>query len=315
MAATKPYYLKTVYAVIIATLAIWVAADFAAARQKVVLVTGEVMEVDQARLKEGRVWITWSGLSLSIDEKDVLRIESDGTQHIIVHDKTPVSETQTTRPQAKNTSADRIASHRKTQTQEPLARGPATNPAGSRNRPKQTPDKPKEPSEPADMSAAAEQLLAFLHSDGFGDLKWGDPREKHPDLKRLFKDSGLPDVTEYVRPDDSLQLGPGSKAAVIKYAFWKDRLYMVTLWASGSEGFQSVRGAMVNKFGRGIQKPDHPLTLYWIDDDADRMIEYLEDKDLGFLWMRSREINNQYKLARLRIPISAGQSASAGASE
>ena len=310
MIATKPCYLKIVYTVIIATMAIWMVADVAAAKQKVVLVTGEVMVVDQARLKEGRVWITWSGLSLSIDEKDVLRIESDGKQHIIVHDDTPASEIQTNRPQAKN--PEQIAAQGKPRTHTPPAKRLASNPAGNRNKPKPEPDKTKEP---ADLPAAAELFLAFLHSDGFGNLKWGDHLEKHPDLKRLFKDSGLPDVIEYVRPDDSLQLGTDSKAAAIKYAFWKDRLYMVTLWSTGSEAFQSVRGAMVKKFGQGIKKPDNPLTLYWIDDDADRMIEYLEDTGLGLLWMRSREINNQYKLARLRVPISAGQSASAGASK
>ena len=160
---------------------------------------------------------------------------------------------------------------------------------------------------PQDLPPDTEQLLTLLGTDGFGDMNWGDSRKIHPDFRKVLKESGLPHVVEYTRPTNTLTLGQDSKNAVIKYAFWRDRFYMVTLWASGPEAFQSIKTAMIHKYGPGIQKPDKPQTLYWIDDDADRMIEYIEDQQLGLLWMRSRDINHEYKLTQMRVPIRASQ--------
>lgn len=306
MIAAKPNILKTVSGIIIAIIALYGVTGSAVA-DHVVLVTGEVMTVDHAHLKDGRVWITWNGLSLSIAEKDVQRIESDGKNHIIVHDNPSPSKPELSTPGTQNPPPKKIASQRKPQTKSPPAKRSAPeNAAGKSKAPAKT-DQNTDSSEPVELSATAEELLTFLEFDGFGDIKWGAHREAQTGLKRVFKNSELPEVIEYVRPTDSLQLGSDAEPATIKYAFWKDRLYMVTLWAPGPEAFDSIRQAMVNKFGQGIPKPENPHTLYWIDDDADRMIEYLEDKGLSLLWMRSREINNQYKLTQLRFPIRAGQ--------
>lgn len=305
MIITQPNNLKTVYGVVFALLAILVVVNGAAAKQMVVLATGEVMTVDRAQVRDGRVWITWNGLSLSIAEKDVLRIESDGKNHTIVQDKSPPSQPEPSSPETRKPTTGKIASKRKHHTKSAPVKRSAPEKAAAET------DKDTDSSEPVELSATAEELLTFLEFDGFGDIKWGAHREAQIGLKRLYKNSELPEVIEYVRPTDSLQLGSDAEPATIKYAFWKDRLYMVTLWAPGPEAFESIRQAMVNKFGQGIPKPDNPQTLYWIDEDADRMIEYLEDKGLSLLWMRSREINNQYKLAQLRFPIRAGQGVSA----
>ena len=74
--------MKPVYVFISAILAISAGVGIASASQKVVLVTGDVMMVDRARVEGDRVWISWSGMTLSIDKKDVLRIEGNGKRDI-----------------------------------------------------------------------------------------------------------------------------------------------------------------------------------------------------------------------------------------
>lgn len=149
--------------------------------------------------------------------------------------------------------------------------------------------------------------MAFLDPDGFGGMKWGDHLTSQEGFRKLEEDSELPEVFEYILRDEPVQLGSDTEDPVVKYAFWKNRLYMVTLWAAGPASYSSMREAMVKRYGPGIQSPDKKQTHYWMDDSADRMIDYLEDKEVGMLWMRSREINHQYKLSQLRIPIHAGQ--------
>ena len=276
----------------------------AAASQKVVLVTGEIMNVDQARVKDGRVWITWNGLSLSIDQKDVLKIERNGKLQNIAQEK----------PSGSNphTQQSHIPKHSPSQTTTEPSSKPKPKPLTQNISARKDEAKPKldesgEKPMPQDLSPDAQKLMTYLDIDGFGDMAWGDNRKIHTGFKRMFGESGLPNVVEYTRPTDSLTLGQDSKQAVIKYAFWRDQFYMVTLWASGPNAFRSIKQAMIRKFGPGIQKQDKPQTLYWIDDEADRMIEYLEGEDLALLWMRSRDINHEYKLTQMRVPIRAGQ--------
>ena len=307
MSATKPNYMKPLYIMMLSLLTVWVAADSATATQKIVLVTGETMEVDQARVEDTKVWISWSGLTLSIDKKDVLRIEGEGKQQYLDHDAPVHPQQQAEQAKPEKSPPQRLASQRtSTATAPPDKR--TVSPKKERKRiSKSKPGRSGESPEPGGLSKSAEQLSALLKPGGFGAMKWGDHLTTLTGLRKLDEDSELPEVCEYTRPDEPIQVGSDAKDTVVKYAFWKNRLYMVTLWAAGPEAYELIREAMVNRYGPGIQSPDKKQTYYWIDDSADRMIDYLEDEELGMLWMRSRDINHQYKLTQLRIPINAGR--------
>jgi hypothetical protein len=308
-------FMKPVYVIISAILAISAGVGIASAAQKVVLVTGDVMMVDRARVEGDRVWISWSGMTLSIDKKDVLRIEGNGKRDIIVRGASGKSRPQ--RQQTEKTGPDR--NHSALQPNEPV-KASAKNrgqSAGASGRPplKSKPDQPRTSPPTGHRLESAEKFEALLVADGFGDLKWGDPLDPGAGFRRLDEDGELPEVDEYFRKDDPVHLGQDDRHRVVKYAFWRNHLYMVTLWVEGAEAYATMRAAMVNRYGPGIQSPEKKLTYYWVDETADRMIDYLEDRGLGMLWMRSREINHRYKLSRLRIPINAGQSARSKSSE
>ena len=286
--------MKPIKVLLIAIFVFTIAAGTATASHKVVLITGDVMTVDQARVEEDRVWISWSGLTLSIDKKDVLRIESGGKRHVIVNDKPSRRISSKPRAPKQPSKSSRIEKAVKT-------------PSKKEKTPKKKSGKPDSTTGPGALSKSAEQFMAFLEPNGFAGVKWGDYPEPQAGFRKLDQDSELPEVFEYFRKSDPVQLGPEEQSPVVKYAFWKNRLYMVTLWAAGLEAYSSMRDAMVKRYGPGIQSPKKKQTYYWVDNTADRMIDYLEDKEVGMLWMRSREINHQYKLSQMRIPIHAGQ--------
>ena len=311
MSATKPDFLKPLSIMMLSLLVVWVAAGSAAARQKVVLVTGETLEVDQAREEGTRVWISWSGLSLSIDKKDVLRIERKGERHGLDHDAPIDLQPQAEQSRLEKSPPERLASHRISAAAAPPENRTTSPKTGRQRMPKSKPDRSGKPPGPGNLSKSAEPLSALLKPGGFGAMKWGDHLTTLAGLRKLDEDGELPEVLEYNRPDEPIQVGPDAADTVVKYAFWENRLYMVTLWAAGPQAYEFIREAMINSYGPGIQSPDKKQTCYWIDDSADRMIEYLEDKELGLLWMRSREIDRQYKLTQMRIPINAGRSAPA----
>ena len=273
----------------------------ASASQKVVLITGDVMTVDRARIEADRVWISWNGLTLSIDKKDVLRIENGRKRHVIVHDKPskPISgKPKTRKPPPKSSRLEKpVKAKNKKETK--------STRTSAKRKPKS--GKPQNSIDPGRLSKSAEQFMAFLEPNGFAGVKWGDHPEQNVGFRKLNENSELPDVYEYFRKNDPVQLGSETESPVVKYAFWRNRLYMVTLWAAGSEAYASIRDAMIKQYGPGIQSRERKQIFYWVDNDADRMIDFMEDKGVGMLWMRSREINREYKLSQMRIPIHAGQ--------
>jgi hypothetical protein len=305
--------MKSITIFILAIIAISAGSGTAAASHKVVLVTGDIMTVDHARVEEGRVWISWSGMTLSIDKKDVLRIESGGKRHVIVHDTSATSPLQQ-RPTARQAPKQAPTASQPSRPVESQMKTRAKSTHMSEKQPpKSTSGRLEKLPPPGHPTESAETFLALLTPEGFSDLKWGDTLDSRAGFRRLDEDSELPEVYEYFRKKDPVQMGPDDGNRVVKYAFWRKRLYMVTLWAAGAEAYAAMREAMVNRYGPGIQSPEKKQTYYWIDETADRMIDYLEDRDLGMLWMRSREINHQYRLSQMRIPIHAGQTGSASA--
>ena len=137
-----------------------------------------------------------------------------------------------------------------------------------------------------------------LRPDGIGDLKWGTRTTNISGLRKKQTDSGLKDVVEYIRPNDGLKLGEAKLTSIV-YAFWRNLLYSVTIWTRGPSNYEALRQKVFDHFGRG-RRPDADTERYlWSNGDTDMMLKYTNEDQLGFLWMRGKNIDRKLKLSRL----------------
>ena len=122
-------------------------------------------------------------------------------------------------------------------------------------------------------------------------------------LEKRQEDPDLAEVTEYVRQQDSLQIGDAALTSAV-YAFWRDQLYTVTLWTQGAENYKALLSRVFEQFGEGIQ-PDRSNQKYlWSDDTTDMMLTYSDESEQGMLWMRGKKLDRKFKLSKLSGPAS-----------
>ena len=80
----------------------------------------------------------------------------------------------------------------------------------------------------------------------------------------------------------------------------RDRLYMLTILTEGRSNFTALRGEVFRQFGRGL-RTDPKLERYlWTEGPSDVMLQYSMDGQQGLLWLRSSELDRQYKLSQIR---------------
>jgi hypothetical protein len=151
-------------------------------------------------------------------------------------------------------------------------------------------------------TGAAKKTLV-LRPDGFDDLKWGVRVDSVTGLEIRSDDPDLPEVTEYVRPQDPLKIGEAALASVV-YAFWRDQLYTVTLWAQGPANFEMLRNRVFEEFGVGIQTGRSNQKYLWSDETTDMMLTYSDESQQGMLWMRCKKLDRKFKLSKLSGPAS-----------
>jgi len=137
-----------------------------------------------------------------------------------------------------------------------------------------------------------------LRTDGFGGLRWGARVTNISGLEKIQNESGLNDVVEYVRPDDTLKLGEINLKSVV-YAFWRDELYTVTVWTQGLSNYKALRRKVVDQFGNGTRLDSASERYLWSDGPSDIMLKYDEDGQYGMLWMRCKELDRKFKLSKL----------------
>jgi hypothetical protein len=151
----------------------------------------------------------------------------------------------------------------------------------------------------ASGSVTPTKLSAALRKDGFCDLQWGRKVSSVDGLKKKQTVSDLDDVVEYIRPKDLLQIGDTALVSV-NYAFWRDQLYTVTLWAKGYSNFTALREAAFKKFGPGIRNDSTRERYLWSDALSDIMLDYIQDGRYGMLWLRSKELDHQCRSSQLK---------------
>lgn len=148
-------------------------------------------------------------------------------------------------------------------------------------------------------SCSAVKCANALRKDGFCDLKWGRKLVTVLDFKEKGTNSGLDNVVEYVRSNDIMAI-EDIPLKSITYAFWKGRLYTVTVWTNGFPNYAALRDKVFEEFGPGKRTETDNERYLWSDTLSDIMLEYIEDDQYGMLWLRSKEVEELSKSSRLR---------------
>ena len=238
----------------------------------IILRRGRPIQVEKAWEQDEHICFYLHGLKMRIAKKEVHRIVS-------TDQATPP---QTANPIKKKTSgikAQKSASTKKQATKdEPLV---IEKPAGVKQK----------------------KNLNGVDWSGFRDLQWGIGRSTIGKLKEIKSRSPLAEVKEYVRANEELKMGNASLNSIV-YAFWRHRLYTITLWVEGSANYLALRNELFNRFGVGHKSDQNQERYLWSDRYSDRMLKYNAEDHTGLFWMRSKELDSQYRLSQIKIPSS-----------
>ncbi len=236
----------------------------------IILKNGNQLKVENAWQEDDQIFFVLNDINASIPQSKVIRIETDRED-----------------PKTFNKS-HHSASTSKTDRRGHLQDGTLLDQLTLKSKPVAT-SRPK---------ANLTKICPPLHRKGIGDLEWGMRAGGVSGLEPKQTDSGLKDVVEYVRPSDGLKLGQAELTSIV-YAFWRNKLYTVTLWTSGPSNYKSLRQAVFNQFGQG-SRPDAATERYlWSNPVTDMMLKYIDDNEYGFFWMRGKEMDRKFKLSRM----------------
>ena len=106
--------------------------------------------------------------------------------------------------------------------------------------------------------------------------------------------TGLDNVREYIRPSDAMKLGQARLSSVV-YAFWRERLYTISIWTQGFSNYTALRNELCKKYGDKMLTRKSREAYYWSVGPTDMMLEYLDEGQFGLFWMRSRELDEKLK--------------------
>ena len=236
----------------------------------VVLKTGKKIEVDKVWQENGQIWIVFHGMRASIPPGKVERIESDsnhdpGKLDLKNEEKAKLKEITRSTPQA----SPRLQTKYATQKASP----------------------------PPPTKIKKDQGRIFPN-EKFSDLRWETKISAIKNLEKVQDPEGQEGVAEYLLKKENLKFGKATLSS-IHYAFWRDRLYTVTIRTEGGSNYTALRDEVYRLFGEG-HRIDHSFERYlWTDAPSDMMLQYSKDDQRGLLWLRSRKIDRQLKLSEI----------------
>ncbi len=239
------------------------------------LKNGRQLHVEKAWQESDQVWFFFQGIKASIPRNKVSDISSDADNP--PKPGAPENHSPTDITGDTPSPAEQVMPNRQKQTSETASAAP-------------------KPTEPANKTLV-------LRKDGFDDLEWGVRVDSVKGLEQRQADPDLAEVTEYVRQQDSLQIGDAALTSVV-YAFWRDQLYTVTLWTQGAENYKALQNKVFEQFGEGIQTDRSSQKYLWSDDTTDMLLTYSDTSGQGMLWMRGKKIDRKFKLAKINGPTS-----------
>jgi hypothetical protein len=238
----------------------------------VVLQTGEILKVETSWFSKDQVYFSINGVKLSIPKRYVKRIEGSAPG---------------ANPSLGKQESDPVASVRTNiNTTVPATEPLQPNPAGHQPEPsasvEQTPPEP---------SVLAEQTPM---GNAFRGLSWADRLADIAGMQPMETQTGLDDVREYVRPGDALKLGQALLSSIV-YAFWRERLYTISIWTQGLSNYTALRRELFARYGDKMLARKAREACYWSVGPTDMMLEYLDEGQFGLFWMRSQELDQKLK--------------------
>jgi hypothetical protein len=247
----------------------------------IVLKGGQSIEAEKVYEQEGNIFFYLHGLKMRISKKAVLRVTK--TQKAAAAFPAGIKEP---------TSDDRNRSTRMVQAEKIIETDslPVENPAGEqtkKNRP-------------------------GIRWSGFRDLRWAIGRSAFGQLTEVESRAGRMEIKEYVRANEDLEMGKARLDSIV-YAFWRHKLYAVTIRATGHANYLALRNEVFNRFGIGHRSDQNRERYFWTDRYSDRMLKYVDADQSGLFWMQSKELNRMHQLSRIKTPATALKSIKAKA--
>lgn len=136
------------------------------------------------------------------------------------------------------------------------------------------------------------QVSAFENEpDGFRGLKWGTHISELTDMS-LIESNG--DIKIYVHKNDKMQFGD-AKLKEIVYAFYKDRLFSVSIRYSSYLNYLKLKQIFFRLYGNGNQPNIYMKRYLWIGSAVDISLEYKEMPNKGKIYYFYKPIANEIR--------------------
>jgi hypothetical protein len=236
----------------------------------VVLKTGKKFEVEKVWRENGQIWIVFHGMRASIPQSKVERIESDSNSDPGTLD---LKKEENANLEKITKSTPRDTSYLQTKYSSQTALTPET-------------------------AKVKKDQGRIFPDERFRDLSWGTKISALKGLEKVQNPEGQDGIEEYLRKNEDLKFGKAALSS-IHYAFWRDRLYMVTIRTKGRSDYTALRDEVFRQFGQG-HRADQSLEKYlWTEAPNDMILQYSKEGQKGLFWLRSSHISRQYKLSKI----------------
>lgn len=239
----------------------------------VVLKTGKKFNVEKVWRENDQIWIMYHGMRARISPSKVARIESTSNRGAV---KPNHNKEESSKIKSISRSTLRDAPDRQTKIASQTA----------------------PPPQPVKIKKDRNQIFP---DENFGELRWGTKIYAMKGLEKIQNAEGQDDIEEYRRQNENLEFGQAALSS-IHYAFWRDQLYMLTIRTQGGSNYTALRREVFRQFGKGLRTDPAFERYLWTEAPNDMMLQYSKDGEQGLLWLRSGEIDRQYKLSRISGP-------------
>ena len=138
---------------------------------------------------------------------------------------------------------------------------------------------------------------------GFRDARFGAPLDSFTGLE-LLSSNGARGTTLYVRPEEDLSFGQANLDGVT-YGFYADRLYFVTLFASGEGNARAALAEIRERYGPGAVVPGDAEEFVWRGRRVSLHFRQDPMTDMSMVVITSLEMNAHVEAARVAGPAAA----------
>ncbi|MBW2267367.1 MAG: hypothetical protein JRH16_02230 [Deltaproteobacteria bacterium] len=146
-------------------------------------------------------------------------------------------------------------------------------------------------------------VKALDTENGFRNVRFGTTLDALDGLQ-LLTESGAAGTQLYIRPDESLELGD-ARLDGVTYAFFRERLYFVTIFTSGQRNTQAVLARFRQSYGPGAAVAGNAVEFVWQGSRV--LLHFREDAatGVGMAVLTSLPMDAQVKAAGAPAPADA----------